>query len=114
MVERAMELLAKSQDLYVRLAVEITSARVGAALGRSAEAVKTLEAALGEAEEKGFVGIHFEIRLALGETEIRSGDAGAGRVRLESVEKDAAERGFGLIARKARDVLARSPKPSPR
>ena len=114
MVERAMELMAKSQNVYVRLAVEIMTARVGALLGRSVEAVKTLKAALTEAEEKGFVGFELEIRLALGEIEIRSGNAAAGCVRLEAVEKDASERGFGLIARKVRDVLARSPKPSPR
>jgi len=42
-----------------------------------------------------------ESQLALGVIELRSGKAAAGRRRLVALSKQAAERGFGLIARKA-------------
>jgi hypothetical protein len=47
----------------------------------------------------------FEARLALGELEMTSGNRASGRGRLESLLKDANERGFGLIARQAASAL---------
>jgi hypothetical protein len=47
-----------------------------------------------------------EARLALGEIEIRSAHASSGRARLAQLEKDSAEKGFLLIAGKARAARA--------
>lgn len=45
------------------------------------------------------------MQLALGEIEMKSGKAAAGRARLEALEKDATAKGFLLIARKAAAAL---------
>jgi hypothetical protein len=48
----------------------------------------------------------FEARLALGEMEMKSGDAAGGQTRLEALEKDATSRDFLLMVRKARAAAA--------
>jgi hypothetical protein len=84
-----------------RVWVEIVSAQVRASLGKPAAARESLKATLAEAKKYGFIRNELEARLALGEIEMTSGQAVAGLARLEAVEKDAAAKGFGLIARKA-------------
>ena len=42
-----------------------------------------------------------ESRLTLGEVELLAGKATAGRARLAAVQKEAAAKGFNLLARKA-------------
>ena len=49
-----------------------------------------------------------EARLALADVEIRSGMRQIGRSHLAGLEREAARRGFGLIARKARAARAAS------
>jgi ATP/maltotriose-dependent transcriptional regulator MalT len=70
-----------------------------------AEARKNLEAGLAEATQHGLVQTEFEIRLALGEIEIKSGDSAAARTQLTALEKDARARGFTLIARQAAKAM---------
>jgi len=48
------------------------------------------------------VDYQFEIRLALGEIEMKSGKTSAGVACLKSLERDASAKGFPLIARKAK------------
>jgi hypothetical protein len=100
-VDRATMLSEKSDSREVRLSVAIVAARVRAAMGKPAEAMKSLANVLAEATKLGLVGLQFESRLALGETEMKSGKTAAGRARLETLQKEAEARGFGLIARKA-------------
>lgn len=101
-IDRANALLRGSELLSDRLSVAITAARVQApASGKRAEAVKSLESVLAEATRTGHLGLQFEARLALGEIEMQSGKTAAGRARLKALEKEAAAKGFGLIARKA-------------
>jgi hypothetical protein len=100
-IDRVAGVVAKSQSGVARIPMAIVAARVRAALGRSAEATKSLEATVIEAEKYGFVGYQFEASLALGEIEMKMGKSAAGRARLEALEKDATAKGFGLIARKA-------------
>jgi len=85
----------------VRMNYGIAAARVRAAIGGTAEATQSLEATLAEANKYGYLGYQFEARLALGEIELNSDKTGDGRVRLEVLQKEAAAKGFGLIARKA-------------
>ena len=65
------------------------------------EARKSLEAVIAETTRRGFVVYEFEARLALGEIEMKSGQATSGRARLAALEKQAAAMGFGLATRKA-------------
>lgn len=103
-IERARAPLEKSENLPLRISLAITSARVLAASGKPADlalAEKNLQSTLAEATRIGFVGYQFEARLALGEIELKSGDAVKGRAGLAALEKEAKAKGFGLIARKA-------------
>jgi tetratricopeptide (TPR) repeat protein/TolB-like protein len=100
-IGRALDLVRKSQDRTTRVWVDIVSAMVRASVGKPADARASLKATLAETQKYGFVRPQLEARLALGEIEMKSGHAVAGRLRLEALEKDATARGFGLIASKA-------------
>lgn len=100
-VDRAGELSRRVQNRHVRLALAVTDARVRAATGQPAEAVRRLEAALAETRAIGFVDLELEARLALGELDLASNRVAAGRARLKEVEEEAARRGFLLVARRA-------------
>jgi eukaryotic-like serine/threonine-protein kinase len=56
---------------------------------------------LTEATKYGYLVYEYQARLALGEVEMKSGKATAGRARLAALDKDATRTGFLLIARKA-------------
>jgi tetratricopeptide (TPR) repeat protein/TolB-like protein len=88
-------------SLSTRLNLAVTRARVEAALGKTREANKHATEALQLATKHGFVPEQLEARLALGEIEMKSGEADTGRARLAALEKDAQAKGFLLIARKA-------------
>ena len=66
---------------------------------------KRLTAALGEAMRHGYVGYGYQIRLAFGELEVRSGNAAEGRRAMAALGNEAIAKGFGLIARKARAAM---------
>jgi hypothetical protein len=55
------------------------------------------------------VSYEFEIRLALGEIEMKSGKRSSGTDRLKSLERDATAKGFLLVARKAKAASTQSP-----
>jgi tetratricopeptide (TPR) repeat protein len=97
----AADLAGGSPSREVHMRYAISAAKVRAATGGVAEAAKILEATLAEAMKYGYFGCQLEARLGLGEIEIKSGQATAGRARLEALEEDAKARGFLLIARKA-------------
>jgi tetratricopeptide (TPR) repeat protein len=103
-IDGAKALLNKSENLDAHFSFRITAARVRQASGRPSdrlEAAKSLEAVLGEAKKAGFLGHELEAGLALGEIELQSGNVARARRRLEALERQAAARWFGLIARKA-------------
>jgi eukaryotic-like serine/threonine-protein kinase len=97
----AKELIAKSQDRSKHLEVSLAAARVQAQSGDTNAAQKNLEAVLAETTKLGFVNLQFEAALQLGELEMRTGKTAAGRARLNALQKDAAAKGFALIASKA-------------
>ncbi len=112
-IDLATQLVAKSQNHAVHLDVSMVAARIHAASGRSADladAAKTLNIVLAEATKCGFAGYQFEARLSLGEMELKSGHAAAGRARLQALEKDATAKGCLLIARKAVAALGQKPQ----
>ena len=100
-IRRATDLIGKSKNRRTRLDVRIVAARVLAASGKPAEAERRLQAAIAEAQQIHIMDRELESRLTLGEVELTSGKAAAGRTRLAAVRKEAAAKGFGLMARKA-------------
>lgn len=101
------QLLPKVEFRQIRLSSGTNLARVEALLGRPSEAAKRMEPLLAEATQLGLVPHQFEIRLALGEAAIQSGEAAKGRALLAAVRSDASLKGYRLIARKAAAALER-------
>jgi len=95
------ELMVNSEDRFNRLNLDISSAQVQAASGNLSEAAKLLQSCVEQAMKAGYGGLQLEARLALGKTQIKTGNAAAGRTRLASVRREAEAKGFVLIARKA-------------
>ena len=92
-------------EYATRLSLAVTAARVHESTSR-ADAVKQLQSTITEATNRGYLKVALEARLSLAEMEVRSGQLAMGRAHLASVDKEAAARGFGLLARKARASLA--------
>ncbi len=108
-IDQALSHVAEIQWWH-RMRILVIAARVRAASGQNSDvagASQDLRAILEEARKKNTPQIQFEARLALGEIELASGDAKAGRAELVTLTKDARAKGFRLIARKASTALAR-------
>ena len=97
----ALQMGAKSGDREMGIYAAIADARVRAASGQVGEAIKSLHAALEEANHLRIVATQFEVLLALGSTEKKLANSAPGRNRLLSLERDAKAKGFFLMARKA-------------
>jgi serine/threonine protein kinase/tetratricopeptide (TPR) repeat protein len=100
-VGNAVPIAAKSQNLSVQLAFAVIRARTESASQQTGPAKTILREALAKATRSGYVGDQLESRLALEEIELKSGKSAASRARLDQLQKDAKEKGFDLIARKA-------------
>jgi eukaryotic-like serine/threonine-protein kinase len=94
-------LLSKSQNVISRWEISLVATRIEARLGNAPAAKTKLRSVLEEAVKDGFKSYEFKTGLALGEVEIKSGEAKAGRVRLAALEKDTTDKGFLLIAHQA-------------
>jgi hypothetical protein len=100
-IDHAWKLYGKSENLLIRLSLAAASGTVGAASGTIGGQRERLEAAIAEAARLGIKGLEFAARLALVDVESRAGNKSRARSLAAELEKDAAARGFGLIARKA-------------
>jgi DNA-binding winged helix-turn-helix (wHTH) protein/tetratricopeptide (TPR) repeat protein len=102
-IERAGVDLSKCNDRDAELMVAISAARIQALSGSVAngDAAKAFQEIARQANRLGFVTYELEPQLALAEIEVNSGDSTNGRSHLEALQKEAADRGFGLIALKA-------------
>jgi serine/threonine protein kinase/tetratricopeptide (TPR) repeat protein len=101
--DQAVALTEKTQDTTIRLAVIVDASRVRARSGNAgdvADAKRMLQAAVADATKEGLTGLGLEARLALGEIDIAGGDPTA-RSRVAALQRDAQQRGFALVARKA-------------
>ena len=105
----ATELIGQSENRRDSLYVSIVAARVLAASGKPADAERSLQAAIAEAQKMHLLDRELESRLALSEIELASGKASAGRMGLAALKKRAAEKGFSLIARKAAAAEHKAP-----
>jgi hypothetical protein len=107
-IDQSSALSEKYHDRLVELFTAITAARVRAASSDAADRAKAadrLQQVLAESARTGLLNYAFEARLALGELDMTSGNSTAGRGRLESLRKDANDRGFGLIAQQAASAM---------
>ncbi|MGA9503958.1 MAG: protein kinase, partial [Terriglobales bacterium] len=100
-VAKTAALAARSQNLSVQLAFAGARASVEAGSQNVAAAKTLLKETLAKATKSGYAGEQFESRLALEEIEMKSGKSATSRARLAQLQKEAKERGFDLIAKKA-------------
>lgn len=102
--EKGDALLPVSVNQELHLDLRTTAARALAQSGSTgdvATAVNRLQAALSEADQAAMVLPQFEIRLALGEIGIRTGDRAAAKLALIALERDARAMSYHRIAHKA-------------
>jgi eukaryotic-like serine/threonine-protein kinase len=99
--QKIAPIAARSQNLSVQLAFAVARARAEGDSQHTAEVKTLLKEALVKATRSGYVGDQLGSRLVLEEIELKSGKSAASRARLEQLQKEAKERGFDLIARKA-------------
>ncbi|HTS13341.1 MAG TPA: tetratricopeptide repeat protein [Candidatus Limnocylindrales bacterium] len=103
-VDKAVAAADQAHYRELEMLSSIAAARVGAASGSLEDRANVegrLNALITEATAAGFVSEAMEGRLALGEVEMASGNATAGLSQLQSLEKDAAAKGYRLIEEKA-------------
>jgi len=100
---RARALLSAGSALAVRFEVDLASAlsNAGAGPAAGADSRKLLESALAQAVQHGYLGYEYQMRLVLGELDVKSGHVEEGRASLRALGNEAAAKGFGLISRKA-------------
>jgi tetratricopeptide (TPR) repeat protein len=91
------------EERTVRMSLAVTAAMDKSRAGKTAEAKESLDNSLLEAKRMKLLGFQLEIRLAQAEIEATS-DRGAARLHLQSLERDASESEFLLIAAKAKRV----------
>jgi eukaryotic-like serine/threonine-protein kinase len=110
---RAEGFATRSGDLNIALMVGTMEARIDAASAdpdRRKKATKQLKAVVQHARVANFFSAALEAQLAMGEIEMKLGDATKGRAYLEALQKEAAGRGFQLIAEKAANTLRETQK----
>ena len=100
-----LALLPHLTDPQMKIDVTTSVARTAAALGKAREALPRLHWAISEAHRLGALGEEFDARLALGEIEMKTGAANAGRAHLTQLHRDAQAKGYLLVARKADAAL---------
>jgi tetratricopeptide (TPR) repeat protein len=106
-IARAREILARqaNRQRLSDIQVGLNASRVQLALGRKAEARRTVESVLSKATETGFVVLEFEARLLLGEVILAEGGRESGRAIIESLAEEASLRGHRRVSDAARRLL---------
>lgn len=92
---------AKSQNLSVQIAFALAQGRVKAAAHETGAATTILKSALAKATKAGYLGAQLQCRLALLEVELKAGKSNSAHTQLMQLQKDAKDKGFDLISRKA-------------
>jgi serine/threonine protein kinase/tetratricopeptide (TPR) repeat protein len=100
-INHASFLLKTSQSVRLRYSAMIAAASIGAASGEASQAIHALDKVIADVTRAGLIQLQLEARLAAGQIEMASGRIQSGRDRLKMLERDAAAKGYGLIARKA-------------
>lgn len=102
-IEESSNYLSRCSDREAEMMVAMAAARVEAVSGSMSpeDAARALQQVAAKANHLGFVPYELEPQLALAEIELTFGDGENARSHLEAVQKEAINRGFGLIAIKA-------------
>jgi predicted negative regulator of RcsB-dependent stress response len=100
---------AKSRNRMVQLGYAIVEGQVRAENGQVAPAIENLTRIIAETKKSGFYGYQLKARLALAEVEWQSGKAATAHAHLKTLQQEARERGFLLIADKAANLFVRQP-----
>ena len=106
--QQAGTLAAKASDRNPKYDAALAAAQVDLAEGKFAESRKQLAPILSRPSNSVSVPYLFQARLMTGEIGLKSGQTDAARAQLTSLEKQAREEHFFLIARKAGALLAAS------
>jgi eukaryotic-like serine/threonine-protein kinase len=109
-LREALRLTETSENRSIRLTVLSAAGRIAADSGRIAEARSALSAVRDQARKLGLRIHRLEATLALGELEMRQGDA-RGRIMLEALRREAEEKKYFLVARRAAALLRQTPPP---
>ncbi len=100
-MEAAQPLGNKSQNRFLRLQFELASGRVSLASDHPDASGQIFQRVADDARRNGFVGLEFAGELALAELAKITNRGSQASIELHSLQKSAASKGFGLIARKA-------------
>jgi tetratricopeptide (TPR) repeat protein len=106
LMNRALAHSWKTEDRLARLAVLLSSARLRLAAGNAATALPSLQRAIREADQYGFVPQALEGRLLFGQAQVHAGLA-EGQTTLLSLKNEAARKGFVRIAQAAKVASAK-------
>ena len=107
-LDRASQLTRKIEIREARLSTATLLARANSLLGNHDQALRSLNELLEEASKLGLAGVQLNIKLAIGEVEVKSGNSTAARRRLTALRDEASGKGYGLVAKKAGRALASS------
>jgi serine/threonine protein kinase/tetratricopeptide (TPR) repeat protein len=90
-----------AHDFATGLSLNVTAAKLLAKTQQNIEAQRELRQCEKAAAEKGLIGIEWQARLALAETQILGGYITSAKANFKSVKRQAAVKGFRLLVRKA-------------
>ena len=103
-IEKAVKFSQTSSDPSLKLSAFIQRARVTARSDTSS-AIQDLRSTISTAKKLGYYNLETEARLTLGDVQVKTNSATA-RSALSELASETEARGFGLVARHAREVLA--------
>jgi serine/threonine protein kinase/Tfp pilus assembly protein PilF/thioredoxin-like negative regulator of GroEL len=88
-----------------RITVDLVQARLFSAKGDHRKANELLQALLIETQKAGYVPLEYEVRLTLGEIQLKSGKQKEGTSTLEKMKSDASKNGYLFVSNKASALL---------
>ena len=91
----------RPNDLLASFHLDLVAAELDAVRHRTAQARKTLTAALSNAKRVGCVECQLQARMAMAKLALQTGSVGTGQAQLSEIAKEAQAKGFGLIAGQA-------------
>jgi tetratricopeptide (TPR) repeat protein len=103
-IERVERLLPRVGTRTLRLRLIVTRARTEAASGRTSAGLASARSAAAEAQKFGLALMDLEARVAAARIELDTGGGAQARTRLHSLEREAADKGLGLIVRQIRGL----------
>jgi serine/threonine protein kinase/tetratricopeptide (TPR) repeat protein len=99
--ETARANVSKNQNLAARLDFLIASALLDASVGKVTTANAVLKKSAAEATKSKLVGYQLESQLTIAQVNAKSPKSGDSYTLLDKLQKEASDKGYGLIARKA-------------